>query len=202
MSLPPDPVMTDYVPPREHFAGEPTVAPASQPYPPYPLGDPNVPTPQPAGRPRTPTEQADFNARVQAQVDAKRVEAEKAEVEKVANERHDARVKELEATHEAEVKLAEDRRVEDEKRAKFAAHPHTQLRAILKDLQTPTSLDVNGRVGLLQSVVVRLMQTILQHTPGPDEPAPDNAARLQEERIYGETEATRRSELGYENRPE
>jgi|KBSMisStandDraft_5_1062788.scaffolds.fasta_scaffold00163_48 hypothetical protein len=151
--------------------------PVADPYAGRAAPPPPVITDVPPSRPRTPAEQADFNARVQATIDAKRIESEKAEVEAAAAAQHDARVAEIEAAKDAEDKAAAERQAEAEKQAARAAHPHNQLRSILQGLQAPTALDVNGRLGALQVAVIRLMQVILQHTPPP--PEDDNGERIE-----------------------
>lgn len=64
---------------------------------------------------------------------------------------------------------------EAQRRAEMIAehqnHPHTRLKGILKDLQAPTALDINGRVASVHRAVAGLAQIILQHTPeGPPHP--------------------------------
>ncbi len=64
---------------------------------------------------------------------------------------------------------AEEREAQAKAEATAAhmAHPHTQLHAILKTLQTPGH-DINDRVGTLHGAVSRLTQVILAHTPAPE----------------------------------
>jgi hypothetical protein len=54
--------------------------------------------------------------------------------------------------------------------AQWMSHPHTQLTGILKDVQSPTSLDVNGRVGILQQALARLTQILLSEHEAPQHP--------------------------------
>ena len=60
--------------------------------------------------------------------------------------------------------------------AAHGAHPHTQLRAILKDMQAPGNLDVNARIGVLHQSLSRLVQVVLAHTPNDVPPHPDDAS--------------------------
>ena len=60
--------------------------------------------------------------------------------------------------------------------AAHGAHPHTQLRAILKDMQAPGNLDVNARIGVLHHSLSRLVQVVLAHTPNDVPPHPDDAS--------------------------
>lgn len=55
--------------------------------------------------------------------------------------------------------------------ADHASHPHTQLRGIIKELQSPPAqaADINTKFAMLHAAVVRLTQTILAHTPPPPE---------------------------------
>ena len=66
-----------------------------------------------------------------------------------------------------------------ERRAKLAAHPHTQLRAILSDMQSPAAQrgDINTKHAMLHASVSRLAQLILGATPPPD----DSAEKINED---------------------
>lgn len=58
-----------------------------------------------------------------------------------------------------------------ERRGELARHPHTQLRALLTDLQSPAAQrsDITTKYGTLHSIVTRLTQLILTATPPPND---------------------------------
>jgi hypothetical protein len=58
-----------------------------------------------------------------------------------------------------------------ERRAELARHPHTQLRAILSNLNAPANRagDITTRVATLHAAFTQLVQQVLQHTPPPDD---------------------------------
>lgn len=62
----------------------------------------------------------------------------------------------------------QERRV---RRAELAAHPHTQLRGILSDLNSPAarSSDINTKHAMLHAGVTRLINQVLAHTPSPND---------------------------------
>jgi hypothetical protein len=130
--------------------------------------------PQPVQPRRTAAEQADFNARVAAAAEARRIELEKAEVDAAAAKIHDERVAQLEEDRVADEKSQAERQAAAERHAALMAHPHTQLMGILRDLRAPTALDINGRVGALHVAVSRLAQLVLEHTPPPPDDEVDH----------------------------
>lgn len=58
-----------------------------------------------------------------------------------------------------------------ERLGELSRHPHTQLRAILSDLQSPAAqrADITTKYGALHSAVSRLVQVILTATPPPED---------------------------------
>jgi hypothetical protein len=136
----------------------------------------------PVGRPRTAAEQADFEARVQALADAKRIEAEQSEVEAAAAARHEERQKEIEQNAENDARVAAERQKEAEAQTALAAHPHTRLTALQTQMRAP-NLDVNARIGMLTSVVSQLVQIIKEHTPAPE--SNDGQERIEQQPVEG-----------------
>lgn len=59
----------------------------------------------------------------------------------------------------------------DDRRAALAAHPHTQLRGILADLNAPAArtADLPTKHAYLHAAFTRLVAQVLQHTPPPDD---------------------------------
>lgn len=84
------------------------------------------------------------------------------------NPSHDIE-KEEAAQKEAPVQEAPHEVEKRERLSELAAHPHTQLRGLISDLNSPAAkaADITTKHAMLHSAVVRLIQQILQHTPPP-----------------------------------
>jgi hypothetical protein len=117
---------------------------------------------------RTPAEQADFDARVAAEVTRKRVEAEKGEVDAAAAEQHDAQTKRTADIQASDLDARKHRDEERARQAEFDAHPHTQIMGVVRSLQTP-AIDLQARIGQLHHAVSRLAHVMLS---GVEPPAP------------------------------
>lgn len=77
-----------------------------------------------------------------------------------------------EAEAEAQVARAPTREeLAEMRRQVLAHHPHTRLRGILSDLASPAARasDIATKHAMLHAAVTRLAQTILSHTPPPED---------------------------------